>query len=518
MDGRYDPRHLTVVKATLDDDEWDALRTEFRLFYELILGPDCFTAPVPQVFEWHPGDVEIDGERLDDVGFRKKGFIGSMSWTTPSLKVDSDRFVDGQEFQDGTEHFTFNNNLQDPGRINTCMAYHVFRKAGVPAPRCAFASLEVNGKDFGVYTNVQPIKKAFLRQEFGNDDGDLYEGAVSDFTDAFLQTFDIKSDDSTLAPLEALRDALEQDDDGLMSALEEVLDVDGYITEWAVESLIGHWDGYAQGTNNFYIYRSSDDGLLHVIPWGTDAVMAEGETLFTQGVLAQRLWNHPEGQQRYLAETQRLLDEVWREDELLAEIDRMEALVLPHASDPLEVSLYVGAMRDFVQGRRASVKKVLDAPPSRPVYESERICFDPVGSVSATFDTEWGTLNALDPFAFPGTLEGELFDEAFATENQGAIAGLDGGESVLVVLGVDGQLDEMTQVAILLPPDVEPGTYPVDIAAVPGYVITGSLLDPFSWTLSAFMGGELVLESVDTSPGGSIRGSLDAVLIPNIFE
>ena len=115
---------------------------------------------------------------------------------------------------------------------------------------------------------MQPIKKAFLRENFGNDSGDLYEGSVFDFNDDYLVTFDIKSDGSTLAPLKELADTLLLDDDELMDELEKILDVQGFITHWAVEGLIGHWDGYAEGSNNFYIYQDPTDGRLHFIPWG----------------------------------------------------------------------------------------------------------------------------------------------------------------------------------------------------------------------------------------------------------
>ena len=149
-DGRYDPNHLTVVRAQLTEDNWYALTHETRLFYEIILGPDCLEEPIPNVFDWYPGNVSIDGEPLPTVGFRKKGLLGSVSWTRPALKIDSDRFRAGQEFADGTEHFTLNNNQQDPSRIHTCLAYAVFHKAGAIAPQCSFATVEVNGEDLGV--------------------------------------------------------------------------------------------------------------------------------------------------------------------------------------------------------------------------------------------------------------------------------------------------------------------------------------------------------------------------------
>jgi len=518
---RYDLDHLTVVEATLAPDVWDTLRHESRLFYELLLGPECFDAPIPQVFEWHPGEVVVDGEPLSNVGFRKKGLLGSMSWTRPSIKIDTDRFEPGQEFADSLEHLTLNNNNQDPSRVHTCMAYEVFRAAGVPAPLCAMATLEVNGQYKGVFSNVEPIKKAFLRRNFGSDDGDLYEGTASDFNDDFIVTFDIKSEGSTLDPLLALQDALALPDDALIAGLEAVLDLDGFITFWATEGFIGHWDGYAQGSNNYYIYNDPADGRLKFIPWGADAVFEDPESdpLFTASLLVQRLWNHPDGQQRYLDETRRLLNQVWDKDWLLGEVDAIESLITPHLLDPDLAEAYIETVRDFIRTRKSRVRAVLESPPQRPEYPKEKFCVEPNGSVYATFETEWDTLEA-DAMSYPTTLAGSLDGLVFDTANVGSVAGVDGeGNTLLQVMSVDAYFTELTVFVILMPERLGPGTWPVDVAAVPGYVVTVPLTDPFAEPeLVGLMGGQLTLDEVSYTSGAAITGSLDALIIPNFFE
>ena len=519
---RYDPDHLTVVTADIDEDEWLTLLDETRLFYEILMGPDCLQEPVPNVFEWHPGSVTIDDETLDSVGFRKKGFIGSLSWTRPSLKVDSDRFVDGQEFADGTEHFTLNNNNQDLGRLHTCLAYGVFRAAGVPAPRCSFATVSVNGEDLGVYTNVQPIKKAFLRENFSGDDGDLYEGTASDFSPDYLLTFDIKSDGSTLAPLEALTEALSLPDDELMDALDEVLDVDAFITYWAVEGLVGHWDGYSEASNNFYVYADPTDGRLRFIPWGADAVFEEPgrSPLYTGGQLALRLYDHPDGRAAWQTEMARLLDQVWDEDQLHSEIDRMEALISPHLLDQAATAAAMNEARDFVEGRRETVEDLLDdTPSSRGFWVAETTCLDPIGELTGTFETTWRSNLDGDPFAGEATLSGEVNGEPLLSELVGTLAGVsDEGEDLLVLLGTEPTYSDVVQVVLMLPPRLEPGTYDVDIAAVTGYVVHTDLAGGGDPEIIGLMGGQVTFDEVSTETGAAISGSLEALIIPNIFD
>jgi hypothetical protein len=516
---RYDPEHLTVVQGWLEDAEWQTLLHETRLFYELLLAPDCLLEPFPNVFEWHPGTVDIDGEAMEQVGFRKKGMIGSLSWTRPSFKLDSDRFVDGQHFADDSEHFTLNNNNQDPSRLHTCLGYAVFRAAGVPAPRCAFATVAVNDEPLGVYSNVQPIKDPFLMENFSGDEGDLYEGTASDFNDAYLATFEIKTDGSSLAPLEEVAEALRLDDDALMDRLAELIDVDAFVTFWAVEGLLGHWDGYTAACNNFCVYHDPGDGLLRFIPWGADALFEDptSDPLHTGSQLARRLYNHPDAQAAWYAETQRLLDEVWDEAWLLWELDRMSALIEPHLLDPATTAAGQAQVRSFVEQRRAKVRTVLDAtPPSRPLYEPERYCVEPIGQVTASFSLPWSdNLDHADYFAGEVSLSGEIYGEPLIDEVLAGVAGPSDGAVLVAVMGLNASYTEADQVILVLPDGLPAGGYDVDICAITGYIMRWTNDDESE--ITGLLGGEVSFDQLSCETGGTLSGELEAIIIPNIF-
>src|SRR5437764_6819634 len=65
----------------------------------------------------------------------------------------------------------------DPAKVREALAYAVFRAAGVPAPRSAFAevTLTVPGKYdkeyLGLYTVVEQVGKSFLQDHFRRADG-----------------------------------------------------------------------------------------------------------------------------------------------------------------------------------------------------------------------------------------------------------------------------------------------------------------------------------------------------------
>lgn len=374
----FDPDTLLCVQVRMHPDDFAELAGQYR-FGETsddqwpgIIAATAMscTEPYPDPFTWFPADATIDGQEVRDVGVRKKGFLGSLlgAEDRPSLKLDLDEFIDDQELG-GTDTVVLNNNHQDPSRLRTCLAYSVFADAGYPAPRCNLANVSVNGAALGTYTHVEGVKGDFLRAQFGNDDGSLYEGTVADFTDAHLADlpyglgrFDPKTDetDASGAPLARVAEALKAPDDELEQALDAVIDLDAFVRFWALESLIAHGDGYTQNTNNFYVYFDPARGGRAVfLPWGADEAFWGDEPEMVTSELTRRLSRHPELSARYRAELQRLVDEVWDEDVLLDRIDRWSALVAT-AEDDLEWHRWsVGHLRDFVRDRPEVIDRFL---------------------------------------------------------------------------------------------------------------------------------------------------------------
>jgi len=412
--GEFDPLHLVQVDIGMRPDDWDALRNETRTLFDLV-GPQCLLGPSPDVFNYRAADVAIDGVTLHDVGVRKKGFLGSLDFVRPSLRLELDELVPGQHLGD-LERLTLNNGKQDPSRLKQCLAYQVFRDAGIAAPRCAFASVHVNGDDLGLYIHVEAVKKPFLRANFRDASnpasdslGQLWEGQLSDFREGWMATFEAKLDDRAddRAALSAVTTAIAASDEDLIAALDAVIDLDQFITFWATEVLVSHWDGYAGNTNNFFVYRAATgDTRLRFIPWGVDGTfIGDAPAFFATGALAERLLRHPVGRARYIAEVTRLLADVWDEAryiDLVASWDQLtnDARELP--ADPFDSSASddVAALKVFISGRRRALEAGLltlaDAslPPLRDVP-----CAKAGGTVRASFTTRWNTLAIDDLFS-----------------------------------------------------------------------------------------------------------------------
>ena len=403
-DKLFDPAHLVEVQIELPEADWDALRSQTRA-----IADSLGKTPSKSPFRYYNGNVTIDSVRIENVGIRKKGFIGSLDNTRPSLKVKFDEFVE-QSPAAGFDRLTLNNNKQDKSQLSQYLSYKMFDQAGVPGSRCNFAKVTVNGTPLGIYSNVESIKRPFLQREFGDGSGYLYEGTVADLFLDWLQKYELKTTETKLDPLKRVAAVLEKEELDL-EALGEHLDVDAFLGFWATESLIGFWDGYTNNQNNYFIYRLPANGKLYFIPWGTDSsftatmplppYIIKRKSVHSQSLLANRLYQLPAVQKKYRTTLEALLERVWNEDELLADVDRVEALVKDHLHEKQkDFFKAVKKVRSFIKSRRRVLKRELrkwpvkfKEGPRRPIY------FEPFGVATASFSTKFHKDSPKDPLA-----------------------------------------------------------------------------------------------------------------------
>ena len=405
------------VNIEIAEDDWDTLRNQTRTFDDLMAEIERYnlSRPFADIYDWFPATVTIDGETHTEVGVRKKGFLGSQSSTKPSLKLRYDKYVDGQSLGGVMERMTLNNSVQDPSMINTCLSYQVFAAAGNPASRCNFATVTVNGRDLGLYIHVEEIKAPMLARHFDSAEGNLYEGTVSDFDPIYRGTFEKKTneDEDDWSDVEAVMAALQDPSGAGLEALAENVDLDRFLSFWATEVLVGHWDGYTGDRNNYHFYREPD-GKFVFIPWGTDDtfhlkddpnpfdnISNPPPSVLALTAIPNRLYNHPEWRLKYAARLKEVLSTAWDEETLLASVDEMAAIVQEHAlpSEQAKAATDTERVRKFILKRKGEI--LADLTPVPPDWPEPYVAAaGPGGEFSGFevhFETTWGTNTALNP-------------------------------------------------------------------------------------------------------------------------
>lgn len=397
-DSLFPTDRLLEIAIEMPPEDWDALCAQTRDIRK------AFSGVTDDPFTYFRGDITIDGNTIASVGIRKKGFIGSLDRDRPSLKIKFNEYVK-QTPIDGLDRLTLNNNKQDSSQISQYLAYKTFNAAGIHAPRCSFARVTVNGRFLGVYSHVESVRKPFLRQRFGSSDGTLYEGTLADFYPKAIDRLELKSgpkgDDRTTP--RALAEILAADTVPSLEEIGAIVDLGAFLKFWAIESLIGFWDGYSNNQNNYFVYEKPDTGKLYFMPWGADGAFTSQDgpfgrfgnqtspAIYAQSMLANRLFNAEGAPDRYRETLRGLLNEVWKEDEMLAETRRIETLLQDHLHpDQRRAAAAMETVRNFIRSKRAAVETALEdwpAPipdaPRKPSYTVH------VGSAEGRFATRW---------------------------------------------------------------------------------------------------------------------------------
>lgn len=503
------------VQITMAPADWAALRSQPRP--SDLSDTTCARQPTAPGYTYYPATIAIDGATTAQVGLRKKGNLGSLSTTRPGLRVKANEYVPGQRIA-GLEVLTLNNNHQDDALISQCLGYELFAAAGLPASRCAFAHVRVNGEDLGVYSHVENVREEFLARHFADATGNLYESG-GDFVVGGTGGFQPKTNSTApdCSDLDRVVTALGAPAAQLPTQLGAVVDLPAYARFWAMEVVTDHWDGYANNQNNFFVYHDPSTDKMSFIPWGIDDLFSGRQrttrpySVFACGSLPWKLYATPATRAQYLAALRDVLDTVWDAPAILLEIDRMQALLAPLADAGFPARL--DPIRAFVTNREAQLRAELAAgDPVWPYPAGEPSCRIDLGTITASFNASWGTLGM---FGGSGSMSGTIAGVDVTTATVLTAAGVDAeGKGALQLLG---RLPDGTYAVIFVivsnPADVVPGTRAIDLLNVAAVM---TFYDPATDTAQGgglLLPGTLTLTQAATTPGAPIVGTVTGRVI-----
>jgi hypothetical protein len=230
---------------------------------------------------------ECDGQKMSDVALRFKGnssFEGMQRELKRPYKLEFDRFVHGRTFR-GLQTLNLGNNAYDPWQLREALSFAVYRRAGVPAPRTAFANvyLTVDGQYdheyVGFYTLVEELDdKSFLKSHFGDPGGLLMkpEGIrglpyMGESWRPYPLRYHTKTaaDDPRLAKqfIDFIKLVNYADDATFNARINDYLAVDELLRYLAATVLLTNLDSPLVTNHNFYLYENPTDRKVWIMPW-----------------------------------------------------------------------------------------------------------------------------------------------------------------------------------------------------------------------------------------------------------
>jgi spore coat protein H len=274
-DAFFDDTVVHTINLTISSRDWDSLRIHY-----------LDNTDYPCDFRWRD-------QVKRNIAIRSRG-TGSRSGVKPGLRVDFNYYSAGQTFL-GLKSLVLRNNTQDPSNLRERIGMLFFRRMGLKAEREAHARLFINNNYAGLYTLVESIDKNFLKDNFGENDGHLYEYKFDNSAETPFNFSYLGDDPALYTPLPFKPQTLESDPQGEViarlfwtinvagdavwrTAMEEFLDLKKFIRHLAVQNFLAEEDGLTgdYGPNNFYFYRFERKNLFTFIAWDMSNTFWEG--------------------------------------------------------------------------------------------------------------------------------------------------------------------------------------------------------------------------------------------------
>jgi putative membrane-bound dehydrogenase-like protein len=307
-------------------------------------------------FPWARGAITIQGQTVRGVGLRYAGnasYMASAGGLKRSFLVDLDR-AGGAEFH-GLHAMQLQGGALDPTKAREALAFALFREAGVPAPRTTMAevTLTVPGEHdrayLGLYTLVEPVDRAFLKDRFGTDKGLLVRpqgfpplNFLGDDWEKYRGPYRPLADptkDEAKRLIEFIRLVQQGSDEQFRKEIASYLDVDKFLRFMAVQALIANADGFFTLAYNYSLFLDPRTNRFIFIPGDQELafanflMMGSADQLMDMSVarpysgqnrLADRLVaikEVSEAQQKIVKE---LATTVFRKERLLADVAAFE--------------------------------------------------------------------------------------------------------------------------------------------------------------------------------------------------
>jgi hypothetical protein len=318
-------------------------------------------------FPWAHANFTAQGKTYKNVGARYKGnftFMASAKLLRKPLQIDLEHYAEDQRFQ-GLKKINLANGVVDAERLRETLSFAVFREAGVPASRTAYAevSLTVPGKYdkeyVGLYTMIEHVGSAFLRDHFKSAKGLLVkpEGVrgleyLGENWEPYQQRYRPKTDASKKQQkrlMDFTRLVNKADDADFRKKIGGFLDVDEFLRFLAANALLANLDSFLALGHNYYMYLRPDTNQFVFIPWDLDlsfgnfpmagtAQQQEELSLIHPHMgdnkLIDRLLAMPEVKEKYEKILKELSTTIFTREKLLKDIDAIEKVTkLPLARE-----------------------------------------------------------------------------------------------------------------------------------------------------------------------------------------
>jgi spore coat protein H len=285
----------------------------------------------------------------------------------------------------GAEVIHLNAEYQDPSLLRNKLSLDFFSEIGTLSPQSRYVFLNINGKNEGIYLELESVDERFLEKRklakgaiFYAVDGDANFSLISDLDKetkkslelGFERKYGTEKEDYFLQELILKINTISQA--SFEREIGRYVDVDKYLCWLAGVVLTQNYDGFV---HNYALYRNGETGIFEMIPWDYDAtwgrdvngrVMDAGYVPITGfNTLTARILTVPTFRKQYKEMLLKLTSHQFTVDFMKPKIQALHEQIRPYLSiDPYEknnldrfdqepefIYQYIEERRDFIINR-----------------------------------------------------------------------------------------------------------------------------------------------------------------------
>ncbi len=233
--------------------------------------------------------IQIDGNRIDNIGMRYKGYNSWWRSVKKPIKVDINEFVSGQKY-DGLKKFNLHNGSGDPTMMRENLCYRLMNEIGINAPRTSFAEVYFDDTYMGLYRLVEQIDNTYLDVRFGSHEGNLYKqdnpgsggydlGWLGDSPSDYSEQLELKNHrgrNNWTKLIQFINIITSTSDENFKDSISDIFDVEEYLQILALDITLNNLDFYGGSARNYYLYEDvSGDKKIHWLPWDYNLTWAD---------------------------------------------------------------------------------------------------------------------------------------------------------------------------------------------------------------------------------------------------
>jgi len=274
----YQENHVLDVQIAMTREAWEAMQPRSRS-----------ASGFDNEYPYAKATLTVDGVELADAGLRFKGNssykFSSKSLKRP-LKIDTDRFVEGQKLH-GRTRLNLSNAFLDSAFMKEKLAYELYRAAGLATPGVGWANVTLtvegvlNREPLGIYVIIEQVDGGFVERQFGNatkgsllmkpEGREVHDWKYLGDDPAAYDQYNIQTgrkNEELIRKFAGVLKLIESASDAEFGReIPERMDLEQFAGYLAVTSLLVNIDSYIGMYHNYYLLLDKADGRLRLLPW-----------------------------------------------------------------------------------------------------------------------------------------------------------------------------------------------------------------------------------------------------------